>query len=158
MTKIMTFAEAALIMKEGDSFMPEGNEDYTTTHPLRLYHDGEIFYYKCGSIKKVTLSPIHFKLKGRIITAEPKVLSDEEAKEVWKQKYYPHTSADNEGIYREGFSDGDKNGQLREWQRPEQVELRKAAQDFVWSSCGTTKLKNALENLKPPYECDQWEQ
>lgn len=56
----------------------------------------------------------------------------------------------------------DQNGQLREWLRPEQVELRDAAKTvlnnhFGWtmdtaSSAKLALLQAAFENLKPPCE------
>lgn len=57
-------------------------------------------------------------------------------------------------LYR-GFNDGDKNGQIREWLRPEQVELRRCVEEFFIEPSGVNfayhKLQNAFENLKPPY-------
>lgn len=55
------------------------------------------------------------------------------------------------------FEFADKNGQLREWLRPEQVELREAI-DHYFNAKEVTfpdyirRVKRALENLKPPTE------
>jgi hypothetical protein len=47
----------------------------------------------------------------------------------------------------------DQNGQLREWLRPEQVELREAIKD-LFKGGSTLRVTKALENLKPPHERD----
>jgi hypothetical protein len=51
---------------------------------------------------------------------------------------------------------GIENGRLEEWQRPEQVELRGAIENYFNCKFGEqssiTRVKKALENLKPPYE------
>jgi hypothetical protein len=107
--------------------------------------------------------------KWQIKRAEPKVLSAEKIAKQFCEEF---------GIYAEGqhiiskqFLDilaktADKNGQLREWLRPEQVELRRVAENAVDSygkltgcySQTVTKyyheLKDELKNLKPPYEKD----
>jgi hypothetical protein len=56
--------------------------------------------------------------------------------------------------------EGDKNGRLREWMRPEQVELREAVEDYtaLCALCVSDeffRMKNALENLKPPYKIEE---
>jgi hypothetical protein len=53
--------------------------------------------------------------------------------------------------------EGDKNGRLREWMRPEQVELREAVEDYtaLVVSDKFFRMKNALENMKPPYEIEE---
>lgn len=85
--------------------------------------------------------------KWQIKRAEPRVLSAVESLEYYKNKPGPAGYFDQEMI--EMFNKGDKNGQLREWLRPEQVELREAVED-LFKGGSTTRVTDAIKNLKPP--------
>ncbi len=96
---------------------------------------------------------------------EPNVLTFEES----EAKYWIIPGVlDEKGYwrrgYKTGFGDGDQNGKLAEYQRPEQIDLRKGIKDFLIDmetnsedheesetlSLYRVKLKSLLENLKPP--------
>ncbi len=86
------------------------------------------------------------------IPAEPKVLTAEEC----ETKYWIIPGVlDIEGYwkrgYKTGFGDGDKNGQLREWLRPEQVELRSLVERYIDRGNGFMQemFEEVLKNLKP---------
>ena len=88
--------------------------------------------------------------------AEKKVLSGEE----WfSNEYGCQNDEDNQmfapySIY--AYNNGDKNGQLREWQRPEQVELREAVNDYIERkgiAC-YRRIEKAIKTMKPPYEIE----
>lgn len=89
---------------------------------------------------------------GRFEPAEPKVLS---AGEACIEEFGNRPLGSREHAYIDGFNEGDKNGQLREWLRPEQVEARKALnklRGMCTSSNHRSIADRAFKNLKPPYE------
>jgi hypothetical protein len=89
--------------------------------------------------------------KWQIKRAEPKVFNFKH----WVENY-----AKNESIINmEAFKASEENGQLREWLRPEQVELREALNQFTpeemekhHGSIDYQRIVKALKNLKPPYQ------
>jgi len=97
--------------------------------------------------------------KWQIKRAEPKVLS---AEEMFRKRYgYRSAVAEFGDRLRAYGDDMDKNGQLREWLRPEQVELREAIEKVSkyhnlsgHNDLGNAlyELKKALKNLKPPHD------
>lgn len=124
----------------------------------RMVHERTEEYRKYDQPKrcfKSMLIPGPFILSDRwqIKKAEPKVLSADNIAEKWL-KERGLASGD---YYFDCSREADKNGQLREWLRPEQVELRKAVR-WVQENATTANWKifnrlfDALENLKPPYE------
>lgn len=95
--------------------------------------------------------------KWQIKRAEPKVLTSHQAAENRDSDSANKMTKIENAFYRTGFEEGDQNGQLREWLRPEQVELREAVERLIETSndtCGPIylELEKALENLKPPYK------
>jgi hypothetical protein len=98
--------------------------------------------------------------KWQIKRAEPVVLS---ADEYLKKNYNVNTDGDLILLphhFIDVFNSADKNGQLREWLRPEQVELREAVKNYrQLMETGAEvpiehceRVNKAIENLKPPYE------
>ena len=118
------------------------------------------------SVDILQITPNNLKsTKFQIKRAEPKVLSvDEIVKKAtdWT-KTTSSVSHDNEIEYHNLLRTaerGDKNGQLREWKRPEQEQLRTAVQKFLKIIGQGPKSPEIIEmirtfgNLKPPYEND----
>lgn len=102
--------------------------------------------------------------KWQIKRAEPKVLSIddivEDTAKIGAIRHFETITHPKEAL-QICAKKADKNGQLREWQRPEQVELREACQDLSDKRgkprCITdevTRICEAVKNLKPPYEND----
>lgn len=89
----------------------------------------------------------------------PVVLS---AKDWFYDNYHSTHDDTKAGFCMDAFNEGDKNGQLREWQREEQVKLREALQmwydidkrpiDSKLNRIAVSMLRMAFENLKPPLE------
>lgn len=123
-----------------------------------------------GELKKIDGSDYHFieimewgdSDKWQIKRAEPVVLS---ASEIFIQVY----DESDPGIWlnddiRNAINKSIQNGQLKEWLRPEQVELREAIDSLKEAHKLFTRthpfykehgrLFKAFENLKPPYERD----
>jgi hypothetical protein len=122
--------------------------------------DDQHFYDKCKNLYNLSVDQIRCPV-WQIIPAKPVVLS---ANDFWNNvrngdfftdalKNYDD-SYDVKDICEEIFKEGDQNGQLREWLRPEQVELREACKEYVTRSkiVSFSRIRKALENLKPPCE------
>jgi hypothetical protein len=135
----------------GDNDIPfvEGlyNDEHTLTKKIAIDH------HHSPSIE-AALSD-----KWQIKRAEPVVLS---ADEYLKKNYNVNTDGDLILLphhFIDVFNSADKNGQLREWLRPEQVELRCIVAIMLnkWSKT-TFSIEDKVEllrifgNLKPPYE------
>lgn len=90
---------------------------------------------------------------------EPVVLSADDA---WRTRTVEDHSIDQtwKDFYQGAFDRGDKNGQIREYQRKEQVELRGAVKALkekdkgipisTHFACLLSRVYDALENLKSP--------
>ena len=66
-SKIMTFVEASQKMEIGDIFKTE--HDHWGDFELDVDED-DILFFKSYPVKKITLSPYHFILTGRIVYKE----------------------------------------------------------------------------------------
>jgi len=141
----------------GDDDMPFIENEFNWPNPATL-----------GELKKLDASQFHFievlewgySNKWQIKRAEPVVLSAEEWVENNIHRYWGrhHTNLFSESEFGcEAYQKGDKNGQLREWFRAEQVELRKYSeivlryflQEYPGSSYGLA-LQETIKNLKQP--------
>ena len=96
-----------------------------------------------------------FSDQWQIKKAEPRILTAEE----WiRKKHYiknnPHPMYKKYDIddIADAFNAGDKNGQLREWLRTEQVELRNSIKSILLEPDYKilNKLKKLFKDLKPP--------
>jgi hypothetical protein len=120
--------------------------------------------YKCDEcfscihvVEKFKFATEHTATDDNFKRVEPKVLSAEEyVKKEFGESTESYANAAILGSIEVVYQDGDKNGQLREWQRKEQVELREAIEGYFNCKFGEQssiiRVKKALENLKPPYE------
>lgn len=143
--EIITLSEAIHKMKWGDRFkFNDGTE---------IIYKKEGFRYVVGQKKFELIDFLDSSQeKGKIIRAESKVLSEFElAKKIHELL---GTSLDNTTV-RQSIRLADQNGQLKEWQRPEQVELREAVGKFVRLDYDSSakiyeRMVDALENLKQP--------
>ena len=89
--------------------------------------------------------------KWQIKRAEQKVLTDDQ----WLKDIYGNDYNNQDytaGDMRWAFNTGEENGQLKEWLRPEQVDLRKTIKDFCYEpgsniNYWTKKFKILQRNL-----------
>ncbi len=119
MIKYMTMSEAFKCGNNDSPFIDgefNSDKDFTKKGLLELSeYDG----FKPWPSPKNQLSD-----QWQVQKAEPKVLT---AKEVWDGGHFMHGIFDETisvSTFNRIFKSGDKNGQLREWLRPEQAELR----------------------------------
>lgn len=132
----------------GDDDIPY-NEDCGGFNTAKLYIKKELI----GESPKIIMNPSH-GLSGQwqVIKAEPKVLTTEEIMNDVSERM----PVDQwEVFYVKDVADKcDKNGQLKEWQRPEQTALREAVRDLLNKGSGSdqTNLLEVFKNLKHPLE------
>ena len=150
----MKFHEAVLQMKPGDVFIPS-NGKYGAF--LMIHDHGDDYFTNPGLDDefKIKLAKSHFNLDGEIKRPAPKVLSagDYAKTELLNTSFVQEdgTKIDWYWKFVEAFNAGDKNGQNREYYRPEQVKLREAIENELKGN-HTASLELAYYNLKPPTE------
>lgn len=89
-----------------------------------------------------------FSDKWQIKRAESTILT---AEEIEHKLYCLETMTPDRNYAIECAKRGDKNGQLKEWQRPEQVELRKEVEWVIKNYPNRYgDLQKAFKNLEPP--------
>jgi hypothetical protein len=122
-------------------------------------NDNEFAVYP-GADVHLTLIDIPVELQPVLLQEikEPVVLS---ADAYLGHMYNSSLSPDERKRHEKTYKFADENGRIREWQRPEQVELRNAAESAteylhfskqIILGGAFYNLEKALENLKPPYE------
>jgi hypothetical protein len=138
MTKYYTMSECFEACQDNDIPFIEGGFN----HGLKLTKSKLINEDLSPSIKE------HLTDKWQIKRAEPEILS--------VSKILHDTIGDNHITLPEVIKYGehcDKNGQLTEWLRPEQVELRRIIESYLNNvPYPEPEIKKAFEKLKPPYQ------